>query len=104
MGNQNNTGTFYVVEVYFSLMSKNNHTPILVNEIQDIVADKDRAILLARDCAENNFTPAFVTDAVNDVVVREARMVDGKMKTDDSDIWSAAAERILAWQKPENLK
>lgn len=94
--------SFYVVEVYYSLMSKNNHTPILVNEIQDIVDDKDRAILLARDCAENFFTPAFVKDAVNDVVVREAHMADGKLKTDDTDVWSAAAERILAWQKPES--
>lgn len=90
--------TLYVVETFFSLMSKNNHTPILVNEIQDIVDDKDRAIALARDVAENYYTPAFVTDAVNDVVVREAYMKDGKLRTSDTDIWSAAAERILAWQ------
>lgn len=90
--------TLYVVETFFSLMSKNNHTPILVNEIQDIVDDKDRAIALARDVAENYYTPAFVTDAVNDVVVREAHMKDGKLRTFDTDIWSAAAEKILAWQ------
>lgn len=93
--------TFYVVETYFSLMSKNNHTPILVNEIQDIVDNKERAIALARDTAENFYTPAFVKDAVNDVVVREAHMKDGKLRTSDTDIWSAAAERILAWQKIE---
>lgn len=93
--------TLYVVETYFSLMSKNNHTTILVNEIQDIVDDKDRAIALARDIAENFYTPAFVKDAINDVVVREAHMKDGKLRTSDTDIWSAAAERILAWQKIE---
>jgi len=90
--------TLYVVETLFSLMSKNNHTPILVNEIQDIVDDKDRAIALARDVAENYYTPAFVTDAVNDVVVREAYMKDGKLRTCYTDIWSAAAEELLAWQ------
>lgn len=90
--------TLYVVETFFSLMSKNNHTPILVNEIQDIVDNKDRAIALARDVAENYYTPAFVTDAVNDVTVREAYMKDGKLRTSDTDIWSAAAEKILAWQ------
>lgn len=93
--------TLYVVETYFSLMSKKNHTPILVNEIQDIVDDKDRANALARDTAENFYTPAFVKDAVNDVVVREAHMKDGKLRIKDADIWSAAAEKILAWQKIE---
>lgn len=93
--------TLYVVETYFSLMSKKNQTPILSNEIQDIVDDKDRAIALARDTAENFYTPAFVKDAVNDVVVREAHMKDGKLRTSDTDIWSAAAEKILAWQKIE---
>ena len=93
--------TLYVVETYFSLMSKKNHTPILVNEIQDIVDDKDRAIALARDIAENFYTPAFVKDAVNDVAVREAQMKDGKLRTSAPDIWSAAAEKILAWQKIE---
>lgn len=101
MTQQNKPEKLYVVEVFFSLMSRNNHTHILVNEIQDIVEDKDRAILLARDCAENYYTPAFVEDAVNDVVVREAWMEGGRMKISDTDTWSAAAERILAWQKPE---
>lgn len=101
MAKRNTPKPLYVVEVFYSLMSKNNHTPILVNEIQDIVDDKDRAIMLARDCAENYYTPAFVKDAVNDVVVREWAMKDGRLQqVDDTDIWSAASERILAWQQP----
>ena len=102
MAKQNNITTLYVVEVFFSLQSKNNHTPILVNEIQDIVTSLPRAISMATDIAKNYFTPTFVKDAVNDVVVRAARLKNGTLVTEDGDLWSAAAERILAWQNIEN--
>ena len=90
--------SFYVVEVFLSLQSIHNNTKILVNEITDMVTDKDKAVMLAKDVAENYYTPNFVTDAVNDVVVRAAYMKDGRIHTTDEDIWSAAAERVLAWQ------
>ena len=95
--------TFYAVEVFFSLQSKSG-TPILVNEIQGIYTDKDRAIRIARDTAENYYTPKFTAEAINDVVVRELPIKDGELRdAPDTDIWSAAAERILAWQKPDLL-
>ena len=97
---ENNLPTLYAVEVFYSLESKGMHTPILVNEIQDIVTDKDHAIELARDYAEHLHTEAFVKDAVNDIVVREMPLKFGRLEmSNDTDLWSAAAERLLAWQK-----
>ena len=101
---ENTIPTLYVIEIFYALMSKELHTPILVNEIQDICTDKDLAVRLAKGYTEHLHTPAFVKDAVNDIVVREARFKGSRMEMScDTDVWSAAAERLLAWQDPQYI-